>query len=167
MKRRFDISAAQMVLLSVLGAVVASSGFVLLTFDRQLVHRNSPAFIPSLILALLLVVAGLGISLMAESSLSNGIAAERWPEGKVAALRSLLKSSLWKGLSIFCAIAYVVAFIALTRPYRPLVWVGFIFSMTIFRLRAAVIPFPSPGPPKVIDWSNNATPLRSEHWGEH
>jgi len=167
MKRRFNISAAQMVLLSVLGAVVASGGFILLAFDRQIVHRDSLAFIPSLILSLLLVVAGFGISLMAESSLTNGIAAERWPEDKIAALRRLVQSSFWKGLSIFCVIAYVGSFIALTRPYRPLVWVGFIFSMMIFRLRAAVIPFPSPGPPKVIDWSNNATPLRSEHWGEH
>ena len=162
MNRRFNISAPQMALLSVLGAVVASSGFVLPIFFP----RASAAFVPSLVLSFVLVIVGFGISMLSESSITNGIAAERWPEEKVAALRRLVQSSLWKALSIFCVVVYVAAIIAFaSSPYRPLTWIGFIFSMMFFRLRAAVIPFPSAVLPRVADW-NSGSPLQSEHWGE-
>jgi len=171
MKHRFNISAAQLALRSGFGAVVSSSGFFLTFFDSRFFPRTSAAFIPSLFLSFALVIAGFVISTRSESSLENGIAAERWPEEKIAALRCLMRSPLWKVLSVVCTvvclIACVAGFIAVaSSPYRGLFWVGFIFSMTIYRLHAAVLPRPSIGPPKTIDW-NNGSPLQSQHWGEH
>jgi hypothetical protein len=170
MKRRFNISAAQMVIWSVLGALVACSGFVLTALGSRLVPRSSAAFVPYLIFSFTLSIAGLALSLKSESSLMNGIAAERWPEEKIVVLRDLVRSKLWKVLYLVLTVAGVIACVgefaaAKSAPYHALFWGTFIFSMTLYRLRAAVIPVPAASPTKVTDW-NDGSPLQSRHWGE-
>jgi hypothetical protein len=161
-KPGLDLSPLQTIALSILGALIASAGFVL-----PVPHHNghdSPLWLLAAMLAL--VIAGFAVSFYASTDLESGLSNERWPEDEITSTRALLGSSLVTGAALLCVIAAMVLML-IARSTRPSGWALLVFGQSLTRLQTAAKP-PRPNRSAssfTTNW-NSFSPIHSDHWGE-
>jgi hypothetical protein len=162
MRRSFQPSPAQLAALCCLGGVIAASSFLALSNPWTPPHQRPQHFLGLLILQVSLILIGSVIAHRSASSLELGIAAERWPEKEIDALRALLRSRNSTILTFVLLIGFIVLAFHAGR-LRPAGWSLNVLLLTLNFLRAHI---PSkPRPVGESKWAN-LSPLRSEHWGQ-
>jgi Ca2+/H+ antiporter len=167
MKRAPQLSAAQTAGLCLLGGLLAALGFLLgiPKHPTRFFHSHgAPATLWALTL-MATVALGIGLSLFANSSLGNGIAAARWSDQEIASLRSRLNSRPSNVLYV-ALVALMVVFLVLSirsSHLYPVYWALFILTQTVIWLRNTLRRQAS-RPTHESNWSNIA-PLQSDHWG--
>jgi hypothetical protein len=158
MKRRFNLSAVQTALLSAVGGVITACGFLA---TALLPRHHKAALLPSLAATIVPIIVGFALSFKAESSLKDGIAAERWSSEQIESLRANLGSFLWTALAGTLLVAGFILIVTV-RHGAALAWVGIALAQTITRLQMAVKRPRQSQPP--IDW-RTYSPIQSDHWG--
>jgi hypothetical protein len=157
MEARRQLSAARLAMLVGFGGLMAALGF--LAFLPRFAH-GSAFFDAKIAVTLTLVVGGLTLSLKCGSSIENGIAANRWPEEPVTALRARLGSPLLNVLAGAFGIASICIVIAFHR-HTESAFAALVLAQTVQRLQQiGKLPRNSPLP----NW-HGIQPMRSEHWG--
>ncbi len=123
------------------------------------------ASLPLLALSLLCAVGGMGGMYWASYMLREDVRNERWPEESLAPFRQITTHVLW---NLGMGVLVVAMLTALTQDRHHRIW----FWATLFLLQmqtqitnAFARPRTPRGSGARLDWSQ-ATPLRSERWGE-
>jgi len=161
------LTIAQTAALSGLGGLISASAFLLLMLLRKPLHTgNTSVEWLAGIGFIALLIGGLALSIRTESAINNGIAASRWPEDRIAALRRILQSP-W---SVAASAAVVVVFIvcSFVVHQRGIAWMVFLLGQNLSRLAIAVREPQEPGSDRhnhLGGW-RKWSPLRSTHWGE-
>jgi hypothetical protein len=168
MKRAPHLSAAQTAGLCLLGGLIAAVGF-LLGIPEHATRFFHPHSAPATLWAVTLfatVILGIGLSLFANSSLGNGIAAARWSDQEIGPLRSLLTSRPSNALYI-ALLALMVVFLVLSirsSQLYPIYWAFFILTQSVLWLRNTIRRQARRSTTREPTWYNIA-PLQSDHWG--
>jgi hypothetical protein len=153
-----QISAAQMAMLSLFGSLLAGCGC--LVHIPHFEHTSTQMY-TQIAISLALTALGLTILFKASATLENGIAASRWPEEEIEALRIKLESPMLPVLSFGILFASIILMLALPR-HGSGVLAGTILVQGMTRLRY-IMRRSSDSRPR-IDWQNNS-PIQSQHWG--
>lgn len=159
------LTIAQMACLSGLGGLLSASSFLLLMLLRTPLHAGNTSiewFAGTGFLALL--IGGLVLSLRAESSINNGIAAERWPEDRVNALRRILQSPWSVAVSVLVVIVFVACNFILHQ--RGIGWMAFLLGQNLSRLAIAVRAPAGPRDDNPLSQWRTGSRIHSSHWGE-
>jgi hypothetical protein len=165
MRRRTNLSIAQMACLSILGGLLSASSFLLLILLRSQHTRDTLLTnIGCGVSFFVLLLGGLALSLSAESTINNGIAAERWPEDRVESLRRILRSPWSVAASVLVLILFVVCNLFLR--HTGIGWMVFLFGQTLWRLTIAVRPPTKPRDPNPLTQWRTWSRINSSHWGE-
>ena len=99
-KPRFNISLTQMVTFTLVGAVLMSSGFLLMSWAHLNRDHSTAVFWLRLLTSLAPLVIGGFINIKGGSDLKDGIANQRWQQDEVASFRGIFESALWQIVSI-------------------------------------------------------------------
>jgi hypothetical protein len=160
-KPSLNLSARQTVALSILGALVASAGFILPIPQHG---HESPLWLIATMFAL--IIAGFAISFYASTDLESGLANQRWPEDEIASTRAILSSSLVTAATLLCVTAAMILVLS-ARSTRPIGWALLVFGQSLTRLQAAAKPPRTNHPTHYVppNWTN-FSPIHSDHWGE-
>jgi len=166
--RRLHLSALQTAAVSIAGALITSCGFAAAYWlhDAVRAHRHlgwsmAAIFIP--------IIAGFVIGLNAQTDLTSGIAAERWPEQEIEFLRHLITSRWVTAFSLTCVLVFfLLTLLGLLSnkshsAYSPVGWAFYAPGMSALWLRNSIAPPSSKAPstPRLTSTS----PLQSDHWG--
>jgi E3 ubiquitin-protein ligase DOA10 len=164
--KAFDrLTIAQTACISGLGGLLSASGFLLLMLLRKPLRSGDTSvewfagvgFI-------VLLIGGLVLSLWAESSINNGIAAARWPEDRIEALRRILRSPWSVALSVVVLVVFLVCCFVVHQ--RGIGWMVFLLGQTLSRLAIAVRVPAGPRDDNPLTKWRTWSSIRSDHWGQ-
>ena len=162
MKPRFDISLTQMVTFTLGGAVLMSSGFLLMSWAHLNRDHGTPVFWLRLLASLTPLVIGGFINIKGGSDLKDGIANQRWQQDEVASFRGIFESALWQIFSIGTMIVGCVMMWAEKHPH-DIAWALFVFGQALNRL-SWIFRKDKTRQQTPAHW-NSHQPLHSDHWG--
>lgn len=162
-KPRLNLTVAQLVAVSLGGFVIAIAALPLSRIIHTADACDCIRWTPFLLLSGTAVL-GIIVSVVASTSLKNGIKNQQWPEEQIHPLRSWLESPLMNGLLLALFVAYAVLWLIHSR-YRTLGFVGFVFIQVIGQLKNAVRR-PSAKPSNLITGWRDLSPIHSDQWGQ-
>ena len=151
-----------MAMLSALGGVIMSIGFLLPGLMYTRFHHSSLAYRMLLLLPPFLI--GTTLLWLAGNRLKRGIKDGRWPSTDIEALRINLESGRWRAVSLACIAVWSISIFEGGRIHS-FAWAAYPFFLTISTLQNNLRRSNSPTPS--LGLSERSIPhLRSEHWGE-
>ena len=162
MKPRFNISLRQMVTLTLVGAVLMSSGFLFMSWAHLNRDHGTTVFWLRLLTSLTPLVIGGFINIKGGSDLKDGITNQRWPQDEVASFRGIFESVLWQIFSIGTMIVGCVMMWAEKHPH-DIAWALFVFGQALNRL-SWIFRKDKTSQQTPAHW-NSHQPLHSDHWG--
>jgi hypothetical protein len=164
MMRRDHLSLPQLIAAYIAASLLAASTFYVIDLAHFAQHDGAISFWLRLLLSFAPLVLGSYITFKISVAIEAGIAAQSWPEEKIASFRAAFTSPLWIGFNILLFIGSIALMVIGSRHLRSTTWFLLTLAQTLMRL---TYPFAKnkPTPPSpLIDWQSHA-PLQSQHWG--
>lgn len=111
------------------------------------------------------VVIGIVASLFVEQELTNGFAANRWPDDTMARVRKLVVHPVFTIVPLLFLIVGVVSTLISPPHNMEWLWMAFWPTMSMVRLRALALPEKPSRPNRLFTPGEAPKPLHPDHWG--
>jgi len=160
MKLRFNFSLRQMVAITLVGGLIMSGSFPLMSWAH--LNRAHGALRLGLIMGFSMFLIGVFLNFKIGSDLKDGIANQRWPQDEVTSFRSIFTSAIWQVFSIGIMVVGCIMMFVQKHPFDG-AWTFFILGQALSRMPWIFREDPANRTPPA-HW-NSDLPLRSDQWG--